>query len=58
MINIKNRGVGIPDGGLFTPDQFQRSAEEEFRKERIPPEASSRLSQPAKMPGLSPMVSR
>jgi hypothetical protein len=24
VINIKNRGAGIPDGGLFTPDQFQK----------------------------------
>jgi len=23
IINIKNRGAGIPDGGLFTPDQLQ-----------------------------------
>ena len=27
IINIQNRGAGIPDGGLFTSDQFQRSAE-------------------------------
>ena len=26
VVNIKNRGVGIPDGGLFASDQFQRSA--------------------------------
>jgi hypothetical protein len=26
VINIKNRGVGIPDGGLFSSDQLQRSA--------------------------------
>ncbi|HVC81752.1 MAG TPA: DNA methyltransferase, partial [Chloroflexota bacterium] len=29
VINIKNRGAGIPDGGLFTPDQFQSQAEVE-----------------------------
>ena len=29
VINIKNRGAGIPDGGLFTPDQFQSHAEAE-----------------------------
>jgi hypothetical protein len=29
IINIKNRGAGIPDGGLFTVDQFQRAAEAE-----------------------------
>ncbi|HVS20973.1 MAG TPA: hypothetical protein VHD88_03955, partial [Pyrinomonadaceae bacterium] len=26
IINIKNKGAGIPDGGLFTPDQFQKRA--------------------------------
>ena len=26
IINIKNRGAGIPDGGLFAPDQFQKAA--------------------------------
>jgi hypothetical protein len=25
IINIKNRGAGLPDGGLFTPDQFQKT---------------------------------
>ena len=29
IINIRNRGAGIPDGGLFTPDQFQRSSKTE-----------------------------
>ena len=28
IINLKNRGAGLPDGGLFTPDQFQRSTTE------------------------------
>ena len=27
IINLANRGTGIPDGGLFTPDQFQRQAD-------------------------------
>jgi hypothetical protein len=26
VINPKNKGAGIPDGGLFTPNQFQRSS--------------------------------
>jgi hypothetical protein len=26
VINIKNRGAGLPDGGLFSSDQLQRSA--------------------------------
>jgi hypothetical protein len=28
IINLKNRGAGLPDGGLFTPDQFQKAATE------------------------------
>jgi hypothetical protein len=27
IINLKDRGAGLPDGGLFTPDQLQRDAE-------------------------------
>ena len=26
VINLANKGAGIPDGGLFTPSQFQRSS--------------------------------
>lgn len=29
IINLRNRGAGIPDGGLFTPDQFQRTSKTE-----------------------------
>jgi hypothetical protein len=36
IINIKNRGAGIPDGGLFTADQLQRVAEGELQKGQIP----------------------
>jgi hypothetical protein len=36
IINIKNRGAGIPDGGLFTPDQFQRRTEQELAEGTIP----------------------
>jgi hypothetical protein len=25
IISLKNRGAGLPDGGLFTPDQFQKT---------------------------------
>jgi len=27
VINLVNRGAGLADGGLFTPDQFQRASE-------------------------------
>lgn len=32
VINPKNRGAGIPDGGLFTADQFPRDASEPAQK--------------------------
>lgn len=28
VINIKNQGAGLPDGGLFTPDQLQKGADD------------------------------
>src|ERR1051326_743060 len=28
VMNLKNQGAGMPDGGLFTPDQFQRGSDE------------------------------
>jgi len=36
VINIKNRGAGIPDGGLFSSDQLQRSAGGEIPDGTIP----------------------
>ncbi|HBO44931.1 MAG TPA: hypothetical protein DD670_13580 [Planctomycetaceae bacterium] len=29
VVNLANTGGGIPDGGLFTADQFQRTADGE-----------------------------
>lgn len=29
IINLKNQGAGLPDGGLFTANQFQRASEAE-----------------------------
>ncbi len=28
VINLKNRGAGLSDGGLFTSEQFQKAATE------------------------------
>jgi hypothetical protein len=36
IINIQNAGAGLPDGGLFTPDQFLRSAAGEPRPGQMP----------------------
>jgi hypothetical protein len=36
VINLANRGAGLPDGGLFTPDQFQKSGDKEPKKGQPP----------------------
>ncbi|MBN2580185.1 MAG: N-6 DNA methylase [Pirellulales bacterium] len=36
IINIANRGSGLPDGGLFTADQFQRQSDNEPRAGQLP----------------------
>lgn len=36
IVNLKNRGAGIPDGGFFTPEQIGRSADENALAEQLP----------------------
>ena len=36
VINLANRGAGLPDGGLFTPDQFQKARDAEPKKGQPP----------------------
>ncbi len=36
IINLANRGAGLPDGGLFTLDQFQRASEVEPLPGQLP----------------------
>jgi hypothetical protein len=36
VINIANRGAGLPDGGFFTADQFQKAADSEPKAEQLP----------------------
>src|SRR3989442_6654191 len=36
IINIKNRGAGLPDGGLFTTDQFQKGTDTEQNRGQVP----------------------
>src|SRR5712691_3063334 len=36
VINIKNRGAGIPDGGLFTADQLQKTTSSEQPITQVP----------------------
>ncbi|MGO8751309.1 MAG: hypothetical protein ACLQNE_35630 [Thermoguttaceae bacterium] len=33
-MNLKNLGAGLPDGGLFTADQFQRQADGELPRNK------------------------
>jgi hypothetical protein len=36
IINIKNRGPGIPDGGLFTAEQFHRQSDDAPKAGQLP----------------------
>ena len=36
VMNLKNLGAGMPDGGLFTADQFQRQAEGKPKAGQLP----------------------
>jgi hypothetical protein len=55
VINIKNQGSGIPDGGLFTADQFQRGTAALGRVEQMTqPRAAVPHSQMEPKPGQPP----
>src|SRR2546425_13100421 len=36
IINIQNTGAGIPDGGLYTAEQFQKQSKGELREGQLP----------------------
>ncbi|MGH9905524.1 MAG: N-6 DNA methylase, partial [Pyrinomonadaceae bacterium] len=36
IINIQNAGAGLPDGGLYTSEQFQKQAKAELREGQLP----------------------
>jgi hypothetical protein len=36
VMNLKNRGAGLPDGGFFTPDQFQKVVDDELLSGQTP----------------------
>ncbi len=46
VINLKNRGAGIPDGGLFTPDQLQKGDENPMAGQ-IPARGAMEVKPPA-----------
>lgn len=53
IINLANRGAGIPDGGLFTPDQFPKSAALEPLKGQIPSGGVIEVKPPGEDAGLT-----
>ena len=36
VMNLRNLGAGMPDGGLFTPEQFQRQADGDPKAGQLP----------------------
>src|SRR2546430_1570967 len=36
VMNLKNLGAGLPDGGLFTADQFQRQSDGSLKTGQLP----------------------
>jgi len=36
ILNLRNRGAGIPDGGLFTAEQMKKTAPDEWHEGQIP----------------------
>jgi hypothetical protein len=49
VINLNNQGAGLPDGGLFTPDQIQKGADDPLDGQ--PPAAPSSARGPKVTPG-------
>ena len=58
IIHPKNSGAGLPDGGLFTPDQFKNTDEDESFLARNPRAASSKSKPPAMKLPTSPTPNR
>ena len=48
VMNLANRGAGMPDGGFFTPDQFQKAADVEPRKGQPPSRGALEAKGPSK----------
>ncbi len=36
VMNLRNQGAGLPDGGLFTADQFQRQTDTQAKEGQLP----------------------
>jgi hypothetical protein len=53
IINLANRGAGIPDGGLFTPDQFPKSSALEPLKGQMPLRGAIEVKPPSEDAGIT-----
>lgn len=47
IIHIKNQGVGLPDGGLFTVEQFEKKTSHELNKGQLPSRSAVEVKAPA-----------
>ena len=47
VINLANRGAGIPDGGLFTRDQFQKASDAAPKAGQLPARGAIEVKSPA-----------
>ena len=57
LINPANRGAGVPDGGLFTRDQFQRASDREPKEGQFPARGVIEVKAPDANSSLSPRFS-
>ena len=51
IINLQNQGAGMPDGGFFTQEQFQKAGDHEPLPGQMPAGGSLSSSPPKTMPG-------
>jgi len=47
VINIANRGAGLPDGGLFTREQFQKAGDVDPKQGQLPARGALEVKGPA-----------
>jgi hypothetical protein len=47
ILHIKNRGAGLPDGGLFTADQFDKKSSHELKEGQLPSRGAIEVKGPA-----------
>lgn len=58
VLQLKNRGAGMPDGGLFTEDQLKNPRAKKGPYRKFPLAVRSKLSPPPTMPGSRPRANK